>query len=93
MEATVVKNVPTNIMGEDVKTNATVITMYNSVIMCGDAYKGQKQQTTSQPTTNPRILSKRVFFLLTPALTPALIVEVGILYLDNDEDEKKKKRV
>ena len=54
-------------MGEDVKTNATVITMYNSVILCGDAYKGQKQ------------------------LTPALIVQVGILYLDNDDDDNEQK--
>ena len=33
------------------KTNATVITIQNSVIMCTDAYKGQIQRTTSQPTT------------------------------------------
>ena len=77
-------------MGENVSRNATVTAIHNSVIMCADAYKGQKQRTTSQPTTqkqNPRILSKRVFLLL----TPALIVEVGILYLDNDDDDNEQK--
>ena len=51
MGTTVVKNVPTDIMGQDVKKNATVITIDNSVIMCTDAYKGQIQRTTSQSTT------------------------------------------
>ena len=51
LEKTVVKNVPTDIMGENVSTNATVTAIHNSVIMCADAYKGQKQRTTSQPTT------------------------------------------
>ena len=50
MDTTVVKHVPTNIMGEDVLTNATV-TIHNSVIMFADAYQGQLQRTTSQPTT------------------------------------------
>ena len=50
METTVVKHVPTNILGENVTTNATV-TQHNSVIMCADAYKGHIQRTTSQPTT------------------------------------------
>ena len=76
-------------MGKDVKTNAFVITIHNSVIMFADAYQGQLQRT-SQPTTQkeyPHILSKPVFLLL----TPALILQVGILYLDNDDDDNEQK--
>ena len=72
-------------MGEDVSTNATV-TIHKSIIMCADAYKRQLQWTTSQPTTQklyPRILSKPVFLLL----TPALIVQVCILFDDDDDDD------
>ena len=75
-------------MGDFVSTNATVITIH--VIMCADAYKRQIQRIASQPTTQkqyPRILSKPVFLLL----TPALIVQVGILYLDNDDDDNEQK--
>ena len=77
-----------DIMVENVPTNATV-TIHKSVNMCVDAYKGHIQRTTSQPTTQkyyPRILSKPVFLLL----TPALIVQVGILYLNNDDDDNGK---
>ena len=58
--------------------------------MCADAYKRQIQRIASQPTTQkqyPRILSKPVFLLLTPALK----VQVGILYLDNDDDDNEQK--
>ena len=72
-------------MGKNVFQNANV-TVHSSAIMCVDAYKGQIQRT-SQPTTQklyPRIQSKPVFLLL----KPALIVQVGILYLFYDDDEK-----
>ena len=76
-------------MGKNVFQNANV-TVHSSAIMCVDAYKGRIQRTTSQPTTQklyPRIQSKPVF----PLLTPALIVQVGILYLDNDDDDNEQK--
>ena len=75
-------------MGKNVFQNANV-TVHSSAIMCVDAYKGRIQRTTSQPTTQklyPRIQSKPVFLLL----TPALIVQVGILYLYNDDDNDEK---
>ena len=90
METAVVKHVPTDIMGENVSRNATVITIHNSVIMCADAYKSHIQRTTSQPTTqmkHPRILSKPVFLLL----TQALIVQVCSLYLNDDNDDSEQK--
>ena len=76
-------------MGENVTTNATVITIHNSAITCADAYKGQLQRT-SQPTTQmkyPRILSTPVFLLL----TQALIVQVCSLYLNDDNDDNEQK--
>ena len=69
---------------KNVPTHATVITIHNSAIMCADAYQSQLQRTP-QPTTQ-KILSKHVFLLL----TPALIVQVGILYLDNDDEDNEK---
>ena len=89
VETTVIKHAPTDIMGNNVFQNANV-TVHSSAIMCVDAYKGQIQRTTSQPTTQklyPRILSKPVFLLLTPALK----VQVGIMYLDNDDDDNEQK--
>ena len=75
-------------MGKNVFQNANV-TVHSSAIMCVDAYKGRIQRTTSQPTTQklyPRIQSKPVFPLLTPALI--VQVQVGILYLYIDDDKK-----
>ena len=88
MEKTVIKPALRIIMGNIVSTYANV-TIHRSAIMCVDAYKGQIQRTTSQPTTQklyPCIQSKPVF----PLLTPALIVQVlvGILYLYIDDDDK-----
>ena len=77
------KPAPRTIMGKSVPTCATV-PIHKSAIMYVDAYKSQLGWTTSQPTTQmqyPRIQSKPVFLLL----TPALVVQVGILYLDNDD--------
>ena len=42
---TVIKHVPTNIIGENVPTNAAV-TKHRSVIMCADACKSHLQPTT-----------------------------------------------
>ena len=77
-------------MGKNVTTNATVITIHNSVITCADAYKSQLQRITSQPTPQmkyPRIISTPVFLLL----TQALIVEVCSLYLNDDNDDNEQK--
>ena len=85
VETTVVKHIPTDIMGNTVLTNATV-TIHKSVIMCADTYKRQLQRIASPPTTQKqylRILSKLVFLLL----TPALIIQVCILYDDDDDDD------
>ena len=63
MDTTVIKHAPTDIMGENVYQNANV-TVHSSAIMCVDAYKGQIQRTTSQPTAQKlysRIQSKPVF--------------------------------
>ena len=76
-------------MGNIVSTYANV-TIHRSAIMCVDAYKSLLGGRTSQPTTEKKylhILWKHVFLLLTPALK----VQVGIMYLDNDDDDNEQK--
>ena len=84
MEKTVIKPALRIVMGDIVSTYANV-TIHRSAIMCVDAYKSQLGWRTSQQTTEKKylhILWKHVFLLL----MPALIVQVGILYWDNDDE-------
>ena len=71
---------PYEYYGGNVPTNAAV-TKHRSVIMCADVYKSQSQSTAQM--LYYCILSKPVFLLL----TPALIVQVWILYLDDHDDD------